>query len=325
MGVHGVGQKGKQGRVSSEARTEKASKADKPAKLGATKTSELPGHLPKVTKLDVEALAKKPVDGGVTSARIVAEVPTGMPSSGLVHLPTGETLAISDNTGVCEIRSGEEPRVLFKLKDGEGITVDSKGKYVYVVEEEARRVRKLEVRRDDKGRVALRDTDETRKLPRLKTEENSGWEGISFLPKGLAGGKTDYLVCVHEASPRRIGLYALPDLDEGHTLKLPKAAKDLLPDLADVAVHPETGHLFVVSDQARTIVELAVVQETKAATQGLLAHVELKVISSVELPLSGRQKPEALHFDEKGRLWVGLDNEDDDKKSGKALVLELDR
>lgn len=296
------------------------------AHLGTRETGDLPGRLPKVTKLDVEALSKKPIAGGaVIGARIVAEVPTGMPSSGLVHLPSGETLAISDNTGVCEVRPGEDPRLLIELTDGEGITADSSGKFVYIVEEATRRVRKLEVQRDDNGRLELKDTKETRRLPKLKSQDNKGWEGLAFLPKELAGGKDDFLVCVHEGSPRRLGIYALPDLDEGHTLKLPKAAQDLLPDIADVAVDPKTGRIFVVSDQARTIVELALVQQTKSATQGLLTHVSLKVVSSVELPLSGRQKPEALHFDERGRLWVGLDNENDDKHSGKALVLELVR
>jgi hypothetical protein len=293
--------------------------------LGGTKTSALPGHLPRVSQLEVEALGKKSGPKGIKGADLVAEVPIGLPASGLTQLPTGETLAISDNSGVVEVRPGEKPRVLFELKDGEGICASDDGKYVYVLEEGKRRVRTLEVRRDDKGRVALRDTDKDRKLPNLKEIENTGWEGMTFLPKKLAGGKKDCIVCVHEASPRRIGIFELPDLDVFVTLKLPKAAKELLPDLADVAVDPKTGHLFIVSDQSRTIVELAIVRENKAATQGLLERTELKVLSSVELPIGGKHKPEGLHFDERGRLWVALDNEDDDKKDGKALVLELQR
>lgn len=292
--------------------------------LSSTKTKDLPGHLPRITKLDVERFAKKELDG-VTSANIVAEVEIGMPSSGICHLPTGETIAASDNKGVYEVRPGDDPRLLFKLKDCEGVTVDDKGKFVYAVEERTREVHKLEVRHDDKGRLVLRDTHEARKLPKLKEQKNKGWEGIAFLPKQVAGGKKDCLVCVHEGSPRRIGIYALPDLDTGVTLKLPKDAKELLPDLADVAVDPKTGHIFVVSDQARMIVELAVKRETKAATQGLLESVELKMVSSIDLPISANKKPEGLRFDELGRLWVGLDNEKDDKKRGTALVLELER
>jgi hypothetical protein len=305
-------------------RTRHIGDVDAPPALSSVKTKDLPGHLPEITKLDVERFAKKELEG-VKSANIVAEVEIGMPSSGICHLPSGEMIAASDNKGVYEVRPGEDPRLLFKCKDCEGVTVDDKGKHVYVVEEGTRKVHKLEVRHDDKNRLTLRDTDESRKLPKLKEQKNTGWEGIAFLPKELVGGKKDALVCVHEGSPRRIGIYALPDLDTGVTLKLPKDAKDLLPDLADVAVDPKTGHIFVVSDQSRMVVELAIKRESKAATQGLLESVELKMVSSIDLPISKQKKPEGLRFDDLGRLWVGLDNENDDKKRGSCLVLELER
>jgi uncharacterized protein YjiK len=280
----------------------------------------------KVTALAVEALAKKSSSiKGVTRADLVAEVQLGTPMSGIVHLPTGQTLVINDDKGVYEVRPGEEPRLLFKLKDGEGITVDAKGQYLYALEEKSRRVHKLEVRSDAKGRLALRDTDASKKLPKLKGQSNTSWEGICFLPKELVGGQSDCLVCVHEGSPRRIGIYELPDLHHGVTLKLPKGAKDLLPDLADITVEPKTGHLFVVSDRSRMVVELAIVRRSKTATQGVLESVELQVVSSIDLPISADKKPEGLHFDEKGRLWVGLDYENDKRETGKALVLELQR
>ena len=295
--------------------------------LGKTPTAQLPGHLPKITKLDVELLGKKGERiAGVKGASLVAEVPMGLPTSGLIHLSTGETLVVRDDKGVFEVRPGEEPRRLFKMKDLEGITVDDKEKYVYVVEENARTVHKLEIRRDDHGGVELHDTGDSRKLPKFKGGvENKGWEGIAFLSKDIAGGKHDCLVCVHEGSPRRIGIYELPDLDTGVTLKLPKEAKKLLPDLADAAIDPKTGHIFVVSDQGRTIVELAITRQTRAAHQGLLDSVELTVVSSIDLPISGNKKPEGLRFDSRGRLWVGLDYEDDHRNSGRALVIELTR
>jgi len=307
-------------------REEVQAKEHEPLHLGGLKTKELPGCLPKVTALEVEALAKKSSGiKGVRRANLVAEVQLGTPMSGIVHLPTGQTLVINDDKGVYEVRPREEPRLLFKLKDGEGIAVDGKGKYVYALDEKNRRVHKLEVRADAKGRLALRDTDQSKKLPNLKGQSNTSWEGICFLPKELAGGQNDRLVCVHEGSPRRIGIYELPDLDNGVTLKLPKGAKDLLPDLSDIAVDPKTGHLFVVSDQSRTVVELAIVRQSKAATQGVLESVELQVVSSIDLPISANKKPEGLDFDEKGRLWVGLDYENDKRETGKALVLALQR
>jgi hypothetical protein len=294
------------------------------ASWGTMATAALPGHLPKVDKLTVEALTQGQVSG-VQALTVVAHVDMGMLSSGLAHLPGGQLLAISDNTGVCEVRADASPRKLHRLKDGEGITTDPSGKFVYVVEEAKGRVTKLEVEEDQDGRIKLKDTDEHRRLPQLKGSKNSGWEGLSFLPAAMAGDGRDHLVCVHEGSPRRIGIYALPDIDSGHTLKLPSNAKDLLPDLADVAVDPRTGHIFVVSDQERMLVELVLVKKNKSANQGMIEQAELVMVSSTQLPLGPNQKPEALSFDERGRLWVGLDNEDDNKNGGKALVIELKR
>ena len=85
--------------------------------------------------------------------------------SGLVHLKSGEVLAVDDDSGVCEIRPGGKPRLLFPLDDGEGITADDEGRNVYVVEERERRVRRLEVTRDREGVLALRDTKELAPAP----------------------------------------------------------------------------------------------------------------------------------------------------------------
>ncbi|MCU0726284.1 MAG: SdiA-regulated domain-containing protein [Planctomycetes bacterium] len=288
-----------------------------------TKSDDLPGWKKSPLRLDVRTPAKAAREG-LSGARIVAEVPLGLLCSGIAHLPGGAILALHDDSGVCEVRPGEKPRLLFDIDDGEGIAADPAGRHVYVVEERKRRVRKLEVRRDGKDRLALRDTGEDRRLPKLKASDNTGWEGLAFLPAKRIGGKHDHLACVHEGSPRRIGVYVLPDLDEGLTLKLPKTAKEALPDLSDVALEPATGHLFVVSDRSRTIVEFAF-SHGKGAASGLIGNVKLEALAVIPLPLSKRRKPEALAFDGAGRLWVGLDEEDDTREDGEALVLELTR
>jgi hypothetical protein len=287
------------------------------------KTDKLPGWKKNPLGLDVRALSKAG-RGGVSGARIVAEVPLGLLCSGIAHLPGGEVLALDDDSGVCEVRPGAKPRLIFEIDDGEGIAADPAGRHVFVVEERKRRVRRLEVRRDGKGRLALRDTGEDRRLPKLKASDNTGWEGLAFLPMKQIGGKHDHLACVHEGSPRRVGVYALPDLDEGLTLKLPKAAKEALPDLSDVAMEPATGHLFVVSDRSRTIVEFAFARREEAVA-GTIGGAKLEALSVIPLPLSKRKKPEALAFDGKGRLWIGLDEEDNARADGEALVLELSR
>ena len=70
-------------------------------------SNELPGHLPDITKIDVENLSKKSHGlKGIKSAALVAEVDTGVKSpSGICHLPVrggvgGETLVVDDDKGI---------------------------------------------------------------------------------------------------------------------------------------------------------------------------------------------------------------------------------
>lgn len=285
-------------------------------------TGDLPGHLPNITKIDVDNLSKNDSGTkGIKGASLVAEIDTGVKSpSGICHLPTGETLVVDDDKGISLVKKdGEAVKLVKDAKDVEGICSDDKGKYVYAVQEGSRKVVRYEVQRKGSGDVELKESGETRRLPKLKEVDNKGWEGLSFLSKEQAGGKHDHLVAVHEGSPRRIGIFKLPDLDDGVTLRLPGKAKDLLPDLADVTIDPKTGHLFVVSDQSQMVVELVIKKGGKAAPGALLETIELDVLSSFELPVKRKSKPEGLAFDDKGRLWVSLDG------NGKALVLELKR
>ena len=286
-------------------------------------TAKLAGHMPKVEKLDVEKLAKKADAGikGITGARVVAQVNTGVDSpSGIAHLPTGELFVVDDDKGVYLLKSdGKAERVLKDKKDCEGVCVSDDGKHLWTVEEGKRRVTRYDIKRHGDGSIELSDAVHEHRLPKLKDVENKGWEGVTFLSKEAAGTAKDQLVCVHEGSPRRIGIYALPDLDAGQTFRLPKRAKELLPDLADVAIDPKTGHILVVSDEAHTVVELALKKSTTKAPNALLDNVELVVVSSFEIPVKRSAKTEGLCFDDKGRLWVTCDG------TGDAMVLDLDR
>lgn len=293
--------------------------------LGRTETESLPGHLKDALPLDVRPLGSGAAPGSVEGASVIARVPLGMLASGIVHLRTGETLAIGDDQGVCEVHPSRPPRLLCKLEDGEGIAASDDGAYVWTVEERKNRVRRFQVSTDESGRVALIDARADIRLPALGRRLNKGWEGLSFLPRALSGADRDWLVCVHEGSPRRIGLFELPYLTCGFTLKLPQRARDLLPDLADVVVDPSTGHLLVVSDQACTIVELAPRYREGVSGPERIEQLEIEAVSAIGLPRLGKYKPEGMAFDALGRLWVTLDDENEDEQSAPALVLALKR
>ena len=133
-------------------------------------------------------------------------------------------------------------------------------------------------------------------LPRPGTRKNKGYEGLAFLPARLSPTARPSLVAVHEGKPRRVGVFALPDLELTHDLKLPDEAKDLLKDLADVTVDPVTGQLLLLSDQSRRIVVVRI--EGDALIMG----------GSHDLPLGKQEKPEGLDFASPSRLLIVTDD-----------------
>ncbi len=134
------------------------------------------------------------------------------------------------------------------------------------------------------------------RLPRPGTKKNKGFEGLAFLPARLSPSGRRSLIAVHEGKPRRVGVFALPDLELTHELKLPDKAKKLLKDLADVTVDPVSGALLLLSDQSRRIVVAHIVDD------------ELELAGSVNLPLGRKEKPEGIDFAGRSRLLVVTDD-----------------
>ena len=136
-------------------------------------------------------------------------------------------------------------------------------------------------------------------LPRPPTSQgkpNKGWEGIAFLPASLAFDQRDHLVAVHEGKPRLVGVFSWPSLSPERHIDIGPPLDALLADLSDVAVHPRTGELWILSDESEAV---ARVQLTKAGLTFVAAHT---------VPVGDGEKPEGIAFDEAGALWLVTDN-----------------
>jgi uncharacterized protein YjiK len=133
-------------------------------------------------------------------------------------------------------------------------------------------------------------------LPRPGDRKNKGFEGLAFLPARFSPTRRASLVAVNEGRPRRVLLFALPNLTLTHDLKLPKRARKLLDDLADVTVDPLTGALLLLSDQSRRIA-ITRIEEKK-----------LILCGSYDLPLNKKEKPEGIDFRSPSRLLVVTDD-----------------
>lgn len=218
----------------------------------------------------------------------------------------GTLLVVEDDQGIYRIRGKRAqlwagPDLHPALGDLEGLAVDEKQTMLWALAEEEGAVLAISLRPRSPRPTVIGY------LPRLGTKKNKGFEGLAFLPARFSPSRRASLVAVHEEQPRRVGVFALPDLELTHDLKLPNVAKDLLNDLSDVTVDPETGQLLLLSDRSRRVV------------QARIAGMNLTVSGSHDLPLRRGEKPEGLAFASSSRLLIVTDD------SAKLLEMSVQR
>jgi uncharacterized protein YjiK len=171
----------------------------------------------------------------------------------------GALLVVEDDEGIFRVEraraslwAGRELHPA--LGDLEGLAVDEANRRVWALAEEDGTVIALSLAtRSPRATVVGH-------LPRPRKRKNKGFEGLAFMPARVSPSRRASLVAVHEGKPRRVGVFALPDLEPTHDLKLPDEAKDLLDDLADVTVDPVTGLLLLLSDQSQRIAIVRIVR-----------------------------------------------------------------
>ncbi len=211
-------------------------------------------------------------------------------------------LIVEDDLGIYRLRGATAtlwagPDLHPALGDLEGIAANEPGTVVWAVSEESSALVELAVRA---GRPVVRRVN---RLQRPGSRANKGFEGVAYLPARFTGTGHAALVAVHEHKPRRVCVFALPDLRHTHDLALPREAKAALDDLADVAIDPVTGLLVLLSEESR---RLAVLR---------LRGDALHLVSTYDLPLEGGERPEGLTYVGRSRLVVVTE--------GPARLLEL--
>ncbi len=152
--------------------------------------------------------------------------------------------------------------------------------------------------------VTLRDAGVLERPAGSPGKKNKGWEGIAFLHADIAFDKRGHLVAVHEGKPRALAVFSFPGFKLERTHEIEGEIDALLPDLSDVAVHPKTGELWILSDEGECVV------------RAKLTKTALELVGTHDIPVEDGEKPEGLAFDEKGALWLVTDD------SGRLLRLE---
>ncbi len=203
-------------------------------------------------------------------------------------------LIVEDDLGIYRLRGTTAtlwagPDLHPALADLEGITANETGDIVWALSEEHGTL--VELRLGARGPRVAR----TAVLERPGTTKNKGFEGLAWLAPRFSPTGRPALVAVHEHKPRRVCLCDLRTLVVTDDLRLPRAAKDALDDLADVAVDPVSGLILLLSEESRRI---AVMQ---------LGHDGLRLIQCHDLPLERGERPEGLAFLSASRLAVVTD------------------
>ena len=227
--------------------------------------------------------------------RLVHERPIGVQeASAIAVIAEGTFLVVDDEAGVFRCMPDSDPVQLdvgTALSDLEGICVNGDRTFAFVLGE-----RDGSVWRFGLAGGRLGEGERLGKLPKLAKKKNQGWEGIAFAEAGTFSDH-DELVGVHQAGPRRVGLFDARTLRPRLTLRLPKRARKRLGDLNDVAIEPTTSHLFVLSGREGRIGELRLDDDS------------LELVQIYPVDTARDDVPEGLTFDSDGRLWLVTDGE----------------
>jgi uncharacterized protein YjiK len=172
------------------------------------------------------------------------------------------------------------------LGDLEGMTRDDDGGIVVVAEESGQLLRVLG------ARVTLVGQPLRSLLPAAK--ENKGFEGVAFMPARFSSHGPRWLV-VHEKSPKVLMVLDAQGAWQA-SVPLPPAIDAALGDLSDVAVDPQDGRIWLLSDKTETVVVARLIDST-------LTEAEVLPLTDV----ADGAKPEAITFGPDGTLWLGTD------------------
>ncbi len=256
-------------------------------------------------------------------------------ASGIAPLRGGRSLVVDDARGVYLVdKDGDASRILSakdhpELMDLEGIAVDGKEENAFVVSEGARTIYQIPLTADGDDVDAAKPIA-LGMLPELNDGTVNGWEGLDVVPGKFltldGSDGPDALVCVHEAAPTRVIFVTIPDAANSEAelpilreFKIPNSAAPHLEDLSDVAVDKESGHLLLLSDRSKTIVELKPTLESQAVGGHILEHTKLELIGITPIPDATGTKPEGIGFDpDNGQIVVSSE------KGNKSRVQRFD-
>ena len=274
-----------------------------------------PGELA-LDDLPQDAVRSTSHDTDIAPARLqrIDEVKLDVPNaSGIASLGDGQFIVVDDEKGIYLAKENGKSKKLVSSKhdhaltDLEGVCLTPDGQGILSISERSGTVTHYDLKHKHKGKIKLGDGEILGQLPKIQRVHNKGWEGLTVLPGRFCSDGQPRLLAVNERSPRRLGVFSYPGLQQQSLLKLPKNAKKFLSDMSDIAVCPQTGRVFVLSDESKSLVEFRMNLRQQNAPGALLDASDLQMISHHQLDFKRNEKTEGLSFDGAGRLYVATD------------------
>lgn len=228
-------------------------------------------------------------------------------ASDVTALPGGRFLVVSDTKSAVTLvgPDGKTSKLdLPGLKNGnsqlEGVAYDPEKKRLFVAREEKGELLRYDW---DAGKKNATPELDARISLDLKGPSNKGVEGLAFIPADISPTGQAQLLLAKEGKPRELLLARDSGKGEPLPIKLEKEALAVCRDFSAAAVDPNTGHLFVSSDESATVAQLKLVRDGDKVIGKLVQSIPLRDEKGKSL-----ERVEGLSFNERGDLFVLTEN-----------------
>jgi uncharacterized protein YjiK len=228
-------------------------------------------------------------------------------ASDVVALPGGKFLVVGDRSDSAAIVDDEGKSSRLKL-DGvkshqsglEGVAYDPSRNHLFVMSEETGKLLRYEWNPSKNDSPKLEKEFEID----LGGSKNKGVEGLAYLPGDNSPTGKPQLLLVKEGDPKTLAMVDDGGGGKAKEIDLEKQIKDVCKDFSAVAVDPKSGHVFISSDEAGLVAEIKLVKKGDQVKAELVQSFPLRDDKGKSL-----DRVEGLTFDEKGNLFVLLENE----------------
>lgn len=247
--------------------------------------------------------------GNLPDFRLSEIRPTNVPeASDVVALSNGSFLVVGDLDKKLHVLQANGARLSFRV-DGlkgkesefEGITYDEENKKLYLSREERREIAVFSFPTASEPPELL----ETITVGHLDVAKNKGIEGLAFLPSSRSFDGKSHLLAATEGKPLKLLIFSDKLNKKPLRVDLDDTLKGILKDVSAIAVHPESGNIYLASDESSRLAAISLSLNKEGD------KVKARLVHAFEVKANGKalDRIEGLTFDAQGSLYLLTEND----------------